>query len=228
MTCLAPPPRRVRAFADRLRRLLRCESGVALIEFAYSMPLLLGLGLAAVEIGNMATTRLRVSQIALSLADNASRLGQTENNGVTPTVREADLDALIDGALLQGESIDLEGRGRIIISSLEWNEFRERQFIHWQRCRGDLEAESAYGDDGNNNGLGQEELEGMGRGDSQLVAPPDSAVMFVEIYYDYEPLMDWPLGDAGRFVQEAGFIIRDDRNLDPGLTGGGTRSSCNT
>ena len=212
----------------RLGKLLRNESGVALIEFAYSMPILLGLGLAGIEIANMATTRLKVSQIALSLADNASRLGQTDNSGVTPTVTEADLDAVIDGAMRQGESIGLAERGRIVISSLEWNAFRERQFIHWQRCRGDLDAESAYGDDGDNNGLGQEELEGMGRGTSQLTAPPGSAVMFVEIYYDYEPVMSFPLGDAGRFVQEAGFIIRDDRNLDPGLTGGSTRSNCNS
>ena len=122
----------------RLGKLLRNESGVALIEFAYSMPILLGLGLAGIEIANMATTRLKVSQIALSLADNASRLGQTDNSGVTPTVTEADLDAVIDGAMRQGESIGLAERGRIVISSLEWNAFRERQFIHWQRCRGDL------------------------------------------------------------------------------------------
>lgn len=221
-------PSSPRTITSRLRELLRCTSGVALIEFAYTMPLILGLGLGAVEIANMATTRLRVSQIALSLADNAARLGQTDNSGVTPTVTEADLDAVIDGAILQGEAIDLEGRGRIVISSLEWNSFRERQYIHWQRCRGDLDAESAYGDDGENNGLGDNELEGMGRGSAPLEAPPGSAIMFVEIYYDYEPVLDLPMGDAGRFIQEAGFIIRDDRNLDPGLTGGGSRSSCNS
>lgn len=214
-------------FLQRLRRLGRDASGISLTEFALILPILLTMGLYGAEIARMASTKMRVSQIALSLADNASRLGQTDNSGVTPTITELDVDSVIDGAIAQGASIDLEANGRIIISSLEYDDFTERQFIHWQRCRGDLDRESAYGDDEDENGLTGDEIEGLGKGSTQITAQPGSAVMFVEIFYEYDNLFENPFGSGSKeFRQEAAFIIRDDRNLSPGLTGGSSNSDC--
>ncbi len=207
-----------------LRRLYADRSAISIVEFALILPVILALGLYGTEIARLATTRMKVSQIALSLADNAARLGQTDNSGVTPTISENDVEAVLSGALRQGESIDLANNGRIILSSLEFEENVDLQFIHWQRCKGGLAGASAYGDEEDNNGLVGDELDGMGIGATQLTAQPGSAVMYVEIVYRYEPLFENPYGSGERFLrEEAGFQIRDDRNLrqpeEKGLSG---------
>ncbi|MCR2833785.1 TadE/TadG family type IV pilus assembly protein [Parerythrobacter lacustris] len=196
-------------------------------EFAFVLPVLLVMGLYGAEIARMAMTRTQISQIALSVADNASRLGQTDNSGVTPTITETDVDAILDGAIRQGNTIDLEENGRIILSSLEYDGFSERQYIHWQRCRGDAEIDSEYGDDGANSGLTGDVLTGMGSGSSKATASPGTAVMFVEIEYTYSALFENPFGSGDQTLRsEAAFLIRDDRNLTPGLTGGSSNSEC--
>ena len=57
-----------------MRRLRRDERGVALIEFAISLPVLLILCMFGLEAANLALTHLRISQIAMLVADNASRV----------------------------------------------------------------------------------------------------------------------------------------------------------
>ena len=132
----------------KLKRDLKCnDSGVSIVEFALVLPVLLTLGLFGTEIARMATVNMTVSQLAVSLADNASRLGQTDNAAVAPTITENNVDAVLGGALRDGESIGLEENGRIILSSLEFDGFTDSQFIAWQRCRGDRDAESNYGND---------------------------------------------------------------------------------
>lgn len=207
--------------------LRRSTDAIAMTEFAFVLPILLTMGLYGAEIARMAMTRTQISQIALSIADNASRLGQTDNSGVTPTITETDVDAILDGAIRQGGTIDLEENGRIILSSLEYDDYSNRQYIHWQRCRGDAEVESAYGDDGSKNGLTGARINGMGSGSSKATASLGSAVMFVEIEYTYTALFENPFGSGDRTMRsEAAFLIRDDRNLTPGLTGGDSNSEC--
>lgn len=207
-------------------RLRGDDKAVSTIEFALMLPLFITLGLTGVELAYMATVNMQVSQTAISLADNASRLGQTDNSSVTPTVREADIDSIMSGALRQGERFDLEENGRIILSSLEVDPLTGRQYIHWQRCRGELDAQSRYGDDGLNNGLGSTTIAGVGSGDDLIRATDGSAVMVAEIYYEYNGIISGALDRPTRFRQEAIFAIRDDRNLTPGVTGPAGESSC--
>ncbi|MFB0612007.1 TadE/TadG family type IV pilus assembly protein [Aurantiacibacter poecillastricola] len=207
-------------------RFNRDDSGVSTIEFALILPLFITLGLTGVEIAYMSTVNMQVSQTAISLADNASRLGQTDNSAVTPTVTEADIDSIMAGALRQGQSFDLEENGRIILSSLEYDDATGLQYIHWQRCRGDLDRDSAYGDDGENNGLGETQITGVGSSGTPITAAPNSAVMVAEIYYEYEGIIGGSIGRSAEFHQEAIFAIRDDRNLTPGVTGVGGDSDC--
>ena len=95
-----------------LRKLQHSDSAIAMTEFAFVLPVLLTLGLYGAEIARMAVTRTQISQIALSIADNASRLGQTDNSGVTPTITEDDVDAILDGAMRQGSTIGFYKRVR--------------------------------------------------------------------------------------------------------------------
>ena len=208
---------------------LRKDSrAVSTVEFALILPLFIGLGLTGIELAYMSTVNMQVSQTAISLADNASRLGQTDNSSVTPTVTETDIDSIMSGAMRQGESFDLEGNGRIILSSLEFDETTGLQYIHWQRCQGDLDRDSIYGDDGDNNGLGSVEIEGVGLNDNLIKAANGSAVMVAEIYYEHNGILKGTFGETAQFREEAIFAIRDDRYLSPGVTGSGGDSSCDS
>ena len=103
------------AFAARLRD---DKSGLALLEFAFSLPIFLAMALTGAELTNYVTTRMRVSQIALQLADNAARIGSGAPIA-SKTITEADVNDLLTGAGLQAGELNLYANGRVIISSLE-------------------------------------------------------------------------------------------------------------
>ena len=207
-----------------LQKLARQCSGTATIEFAIILPAVLTLGLFGTETAHRAIANMQVSQLALSIADNASRLGQTDNTAVTPTITEADVNSVMFGALEQGKSIGLEQNGRVILSSLERDPDTGFQYIHWQRCTGELEAQSDYGLE-QPDGPTDDSLEGMGT-DNAVTASDGVAVMYVEVEYTYQPVFDI-FGTGNQTIrQEAAFVVRDDRNLIPGVTGSGEESSC--
>lgn len=216
--------REIRAGAGTfLRAWLADKIGNATIELALILPILITLGMYGTELAYMSMVNMEVSQLAMSVADNASRLGQTDNSSVTPTVSEREIDSVMDGALVQGSSIGIETKGRIILSSLERQSSTGRQYIHWQRCRGDLGRTSAYGDAGTGLTGG---FQGMGASGRLITANNNSAVMYAEVYYRYEGLFGDLFVSDVLFKQEAAFQIRDDRNLTPGVTGTGGKSSC--
>ena len=225
--------RHPRSLASGLARLIRSlrrdQAGISVVEFAMSLPLVITLGMFGMEIAYMATANMQASQLALAVADNASRLGQTDNSAVTPTIAETDVDAVMLGAMQQGASLHFEENGRIILSSLEKHTATSKQYIHWQRCSGDLDRDSSYGNDTTQNGLTGATITGLGKPGRQVAARTGQAVMYAEVYYNYQPLFgDMFIGEL-TFKQEAGFVVRDDRNLSggggDGLTGTAT-STC--
>ena len=223
MTLALPAPRR--SLRRPLSQLGRATGGVALLEFAFSMPLVMALGLYAVETSNLAMMNLRVSQAALNLADNAARVG-LHNNDNREELREIDLNDVLAGVRLQGAPWKLTERGRVTLSSLE--EHDGEQLIHWQRCIGlkrGADYESHYGaagptDGTQPHGTGNEEYNdgvtlanGMGPPGEEVTAPDDSGVMFVEINYEYQPIVSarWLPASAKRIHYTASFIVRDRR-----------------
>jgi Flp pilus assembly pilin Flp len=214
---------RMRTF---LRRLRGDQRGVSFMEFALILPILVTLGFYGTEIAYMAVINMQVGQMASSLADNASRLGQTDNSAVTPSVSETMIDSVMSGALVQGSSFNFAANGKLILSSLENSTATtpNRQYIHWQRCRGSLVTKSKYGPQGY--GLTGTALAGMGN--PVITANTGSAVMYVEVYYTYQPLFGTMFVNKTTFRRESAYMIRDDRNLTAGVTGTSTgTSTCN-
>lgn len=228
-----------------LRALRRDRSGLALLEFAFSLPLVLGIGCYGIEIGNLALLNMRISQIALNLADNASRVGVAD--GLTlQQLREVDVNDVLQAARYQGASIGLTTNGRIILTSLEnvqqSYDSAPVQRIHWQRCLGMKSGtgyDSTYGTTAVEAGstalianAGTTDADGMGPAGSLVTAPPDSAVMFVEINYLTRPLFGTFLTSPARIHYIASFIVRDRRdfsrlfNPTPAVATG-DRSTCN-
>lgn len=196
--------------ARLLCRLRRSIAGVAAVEFALSLPVMLSLGLWGAELGNLAITHMRISQLAMQLADNGSRIGDVS---MLESLRiyESDINDMLVGAKIQSGKLDLFEHGRVIISSLEVVPSSEStQYIHWQRCMGKRTVQSAYGSEGT--GL-DGSLKGMGPLGEEVTAAKGDAVIFVEISYEYQPLV------SSRFVPNtiisttATFNVRDDRDL---------------
>lgn len=220
-------PKSTRRFKQRIAAvsaLVRDKRGVAYLEFALVLPVFLTMGLYGTEIAYMATINMQVSQIATAVADNASRIGQTDNSGLTPTVSEGDVESVLGGALLQGQGIDFETNGRIILSSLESDSITGKQYIHWQRCVGNADVSSSYGPEGF--GLDSGNLAGMGKAGNLITASNGSSVMYAEVFYTYTPLFGDMFVDNVQFKQEMAFETRDDRNLVPGITGGPGATAC--
>lgn len=227
----APAARLMERAAAFCRQFRGNREGASTIEFALVLPILTTLGMYGAEIANMQIVRMQVSQMAISVADNASRLQQTNNNVIAPTLTEADVDSIMKGAEAQGRGIRLSEKGRVILSSLEADPVTGKQFIHWQRCAGGKKAQkSRYGDDGPGNGLNGNPMTGMGGGKTRVAATPGTAVMFAEVYYDYEGIFGELFVRNFQFSQEAAFVVRDVRDLRaanlPGITGTGGKSKC--
>ncbi|WP_232473874.1 TadE/TadG family type IV pilus assembly protein [Sphingomonas sp. MA1305] len=211
--------------SGKLRALRGDMRGVALIEFAYSLPIVLAIGAWGVELSNLALCHLRVSQYALNLADHATRVGQT-SSGVT-NFRENDANDVLRGAKLEGAGIALTTRGRITITSLEnvqqSYDTQPVQRIHWQRCLGVPSGagyDSSYGtvtssagSDGTQANAGITAPNGIGDPNRMVSAPASSGVMFVEINYLYKPLFG-SFFVAPRIIHyTASFLVRDNRSF---------------
>lgn len=200
-------PRPMRALAARLRA---CTAGLAATEFAMTFPIILALGLTGLEMCNRTIVTMQVNQLAVQLADNASRIGD-ESMLQDRRIYESDIQDLFYGAELQaGASLNLYGQGRVILSSLEVVPGTGNQYIHWQRCMGALRASSTYGNEGDGRNGG---FPGMGPPGEEVLAFPDEAVMFVELFYEYEPIIGNPFGSPTRIHSRASFTVRDDRDL---------------
>jgi Flp pilus assembly protein TadG len=185
-------------------------SGVAAIEMAFSLPVLMFLCLGGLELANLMLIHSRVNQIALAVSDNASRIAPDPLNN-NFTVRETDVNDVFTGATLQANGLDLVGRGRIILSSLE-KQANGQQTIRWQRCFGNLPRSSTYGTQGSSNPTG------MGPANRQVRATDSFPVMFVEIFYEYEPLVWKSLAPSEPITYSAAYMTRDNRNVAAGIT----------
>ncbi|RNJ63052.1 MAG: hypothetical protein EDM03_01000 [Porphyrobacter sp. IPPAS B-1204] len=210
--------------AQRLaRRLAGDTSGLALVEFAFAAPLLLGMGMLGTDTAYLVITHMQVSQVAMQVADNASRMGE-QDVLTARKVFERDIAETLIGAEKLGENIDIFQQGRIIISSLQQNA-QGGQWIAWQRCRGALNVPSSFGVAGD--GATGTSFPGMGTPGRYITASQGTAVMFVEVVYDFQPLTPITVFEGRRISYTAAFNVRDNRDLTQ-LYPGGPTAQCTT
>lgn len=204
-------------------------SGLAVVEFAVSLPFFLGLGVAGIETANYAATIMQVNQIALHVADNAARMG-TDSLLTAKRVSEIDINDVFTGARHEGNGLVFDGfhpytdpgtdqvvaRGnaRIILSSLEpvANPNTTQKFkIKWQRCSGPgTHYAPKYGTVANSTSVN-----GIGPTGRQITAPDFGAVMFAEIHYHFKPLIvnGFSKLTEREIVATGAMIVRDSRDM---------------
>ena len=202
------------------------NSGVAMVEFAFSAPIVLALGLLGAETANYTITHMQMSQLAMQVADNASRVG--EGSVLTAKrVFENDINETFVGGEKLGASFDIYAQGRVIVSSLQQNS-DGGQWIAWQRCRGAKNFVSEYGTEGT--GASGTDFPGMGEAGNRITASSGTAVMFVELSYTYEPITPFDFLEGEEIEYTAAFNVRDNRDLSQlyGADAGQPVASCST
>lgn len=239
---IAVPPLRYRGRKALLRDLRDCRSGLALTEFAMSLPILLALALYGFETANLAIANLRVSNIATLTADNAAR--------VRDSIDEANVIELMTGAKMTGNTINFGANGRIILSSFERSN-NNRQWIRWQRCDGALNVQSNYGRPKTAGGAdivngtenlaadrvapsnapsspNQATLTAVGPAGRQIEASPGTAVMVVEVVYNYQPIVSERLFGPIQLRYESAYNVRQRNDQALRNAGRTTPRSCNS
>jgi len=208
------------------RRLWRETRAISAMEFALGTPLMLAMGGYGIEVSNLAITNMRVSQYALQIADNASRIGV--NSGLaTYQLREGDLNDVLQGLRLFSAGAKLTTFGRVTVSSLENVEQSYDdapvQRIHWQRCVGlksGIGFDSSYGTTSASAGTtsgaadaGTDAPSGMGDAGQQVNAPDGFGVIFVEVNYQYQPLFGTLFVAPTKLHYVASVMVRDKRDF---------------
>lgn len=184
--------------------LARDVSAVVMIEVAFCVPILALIGFGGIEYANLLLSGTRVNQIGLSAADNAARIAFGSNLS-QPRVREVDINEVFAGVEEQAKGMNFKTNGRVILSSVERNP-DGGQWIHWQRCYGDLPVASAYGPQGT--GATGTSFAGVG-----VNAASGTAIMLVEVTYDYKSLLWGKWFQTKRIRETAAFLIREGRDL---------------
>lgn len=205
------------------RILLGDTRGLAVMEFALTLPIVLTIVVSGMETANYAIATLRVSQIAATTADNAAR--------VRDSIGEADVNEVLQGGRIVGEPMDFATRGRIVLSDVMPNGLTGSsagQKILWQRCTGALnttESVPRYGMQGKGESDGT--LPAMGSAGRTLAASANSAMIFVEVTYRYKPLVSALVFGTPIMRSEASFTVRERKSetLTAGASGT-TTSSC--
>jgi hypothetical protein len=101
-------------------------------------------------------------------------------------------------------------------------------WIRWQRCAGKKAVTSSYGVQGD--GMTNSSLQAMGPPDNQIAALPGTAVMFVEVVYDYQPIVSNRLlgNRTMRYVSAFNVRQRTDQTLKNGSSlPASNTSACN-
>ncbi|MGF1549069.1 MAG: TadE/TadG family type IV pilus assembly protein [Sphingomonadaceae bacterium] len=215
-----------------IRRLWKDKSGIALVEFGMSIPVLLTLGLVGMEVAWLMLSHLRVSNIAMITADGASR--------IRDSIDESDVNEIFIGALQAGDSIDFEQNGRIVLYSVEPHSNGTNQWIRWQRCAGQKAIAPTYGrpleDDGTPITDGSERtapsaedastMTAIGPSGNQISAQSGTAVIVAEAIYDYQPLVGSNILGATEIRYTSAFNVRQRNDQELKNIGGTAPAAC--
>lgn len=219
-----------------LKKLREDSSGLALVEFAVSMPFFMGLTIGGFETAYFAFVQMRLNQITINTADSAARMGE---GGIlaAKTIDEGQINDVFAGTMREGQSIllggqhqykdpgtgqiSLRGNALIILSSVEphpgFNPANPKYRIRWQRCIGTASYFSPqYGKI-----TDSQNIDAIGPAGRQVVPPDGGALMFVESKYFFKPLIVNGFANLGEFgiTKTAAMVVRDARDYVGGNEG---------
>lgn len=203
-----------------LRAFRRDTRALALTEFALALPLVLTVGCYGIEMSNFALVNMRVSHAAIDLADNASRVGTQSTTTGYQTLTETDLDDTIKALMIESKTADIVDKGRVTISSVEAvtdAKGNTTQWLHWQRCVGTVST-AGYGTAYTVAPTNDSGVTVSGIGNPSLMAPAGSALIFIEVNYNYTPLFGKLLVAPHKLHYVSAMIVRANRSPSDSIT----------
>jgi Flp pilus assembly protein TadG len=157
-----------------LRLLRRDTGGLAVLEFALTLPFFVTTLLYGVDTMSFAVTHQQMSRMAISTADLAARY--------RASIDEKDIVLMFLGAKMGANTDRFDDHGRLVLSSVTRNAANNGHWVRWQRCLGDLDRDSQLG--GENAGQTSTAIADV---DGMVLNNGDN-VMFAEVFYTYQPL----------------------------------------
>lgn len=208
-----------------LRALARDSRGLALIEFAYVLPVFLGFGLVGLEFTNVVLARQKTERIAATLADLVA------GNQVAPNERQmGDMFAAVPAI---ARPFSFREDGNVVITAVvgiyDQDDDEIQNKIAWQRClrRGSHASR-----------IGRQWAGSVDIADGPGVALPgglalgqNQMVIVAEVFYPYSPvisqsLVDGILPEDNLFTEISTFRTRGQAIMNVTPVQGVTTHSC--
>ena len=173
------------ALRRQVRRILRNEAGIAAVEFAMVLPILLVLWIGGVEVTSALSIDRRLNNFAASVGDLVSR-----SEAVSYSQLE-DIFDLADAALFPYHDAALKVRVTAVTIRANGN-----TQVDWSRARNT----TAYGTDTNVNDSLPESL--------RAPAATESQIIMAEVFYTYRPAVGYVVTSDIELDERTYFVPR--------------------
>ncbi|MEO0591371.1 MAG: hypothetical protein AAFZ11_12555 [Pseudomonadota bacterium] len=177
-----------------LRQLARDTGAIAMIEFAYTLPVFVGFGLVGIECTNLVLAHQKAERIASTLAD------QVAGNMIPPN--EAQIGDMFEAANQIAAPFEFDGEGNAIITAVlgayDVAEDEVQNKIAWQRCSAQGRITSGIGREW----AGSDNIAEGPQVDlpNDIELDQNEMVIVTEVYFPYRPIVSQALVDG--FVGE--------------------------
>ncbi len=155
---------------EALRAFWRRDNGVAAVEFALTLPVLIGLSLTGFEVSSYAMLNIKLQHAATSMAQLAT---------MEEELPAATLDGMFASVTHIVKPFTFGGRGRAFVTGIGEAAPGDGPTVRWQRSgAGSLSVASKVGSIG-----------GAASVPGDLTISPTQAVIAAEVIYDYQPML---------------------------------------
>ena len=174
---------------NHLRRLRRDVSGVAAIEFALLLPMLLALLIGCLEVTFKIWSTQKAEKLAVTLSDVIAQSTAVTAGDLTKLTGAVDkiMDPFPFGA----------DKGKVIISSVYWEQDEDAARVNWQCIYGDYGSASKFGVEGDDATL-----------PPGFTLVEKDNIIVAEVFYEYEPIAPGFLFDTASIYRRAIFKPR--------------------
>lgn len=179
---------------------VRNRRGVAMVEFAMLLPLLMMLAAGSFEVARYALIIQKLDRIVGTLSDLVARSG-------SEVMTELEISNIMESAFYMAQPFDITGESMLVLTSVEGRN-AQAPIILSQRIAGDVSgAESAVGATINGDAALPDAFPDMGSGET---LSDGETLIVAEIIYNYSPYLAGSLGifDDMVFYRDAYFRPR--------------------
>jgi hypothetical protein len=213
------------ALIQQLRALARDVRGMALVEFAYTLPLFIGFGLVGLEFTNVVLAHQKTERIAATLADLVAA------NQVPPNERQ--IGDMFEAVPEIARPFGFGAEGNVVITAVigleDASEGGLRNKVAWQRClrRGSHKSRIGRQWNGSIDIIDGPSVNLPGG----LALQQNQMVIVAEVFFPYRPVMgaalvEGILPDNNTFTEVSTFRTRGQAIMNVTPVSGVAQHSC--